>query len=108
VPTTFRRTISTVLFVYFFIFSPVAPFSTAANPARAINKPFRPPQTANAPHRQGELLLRFRTGVSKTDKDAILAMHGVLKRKDLRGDQVLKNWNCRWAATLARRLCKCY
>ncbi|HEX7333779.1 MAG TPA: hypothetical protein VF290_19915 [Pyrinomonadaceae bacterium] len=37
-------------------------------------------------YREAELLVRFRAGVSRRDRDAIIAKHGVQKKKDLRGE----------------------
>ncbi|HVI70542.1 MAG TPA: S8 family serine peptidase, partial [Pyrinomonadaceae bacterium] len=42
-------------------------------------------QERNNPEREGELLVRFRGGVSQRDKDIILATLGVNKVKELRG-----------------------
>src|SRR5437660_8673631 len=44
------------------------------------------PQTTPAPgHRKGEVLVRFRTGVSENDKDVVAATHKAL-RKQLCGE----------------------
>jgi hypothetical protein len=40
-------------------------------------------QQAPAPHREGELLIRFRNGVSDRDKAALIAEHGARIKKDL-------------------------
>jgi subtilisin family serine protease len=37
-------------------------------------------------YREGELLVRFRAGVSKRDQEAIIARHGAQKKNDLRGE----------------------
>jgi len=42
-------------------------------------------QQQNIPEREGELLVRFRGGVSQRDKNIILATLGVNKVKELRG-----------------------
>ena len=44
-------------------------------------------------YRAGELLVRFRTGVSKHDKEAIIARHGVQMKKVLRGDSGFEKLN---------------
>src|SRR5829696_2171332 len=36
-------------------------------------------------HREGELLVRFRAGVSQRDQEAIIARHGAQKKNELRG-----------------------
>ncbi|HKV35652.1 MAG TPA: S8 family serine peptidase [Pyrinomonadaceae bacterium] len=41
---------------------------------------------ANAAHRAGELLVRFRPGVSNRDKETIRATYGARMKKDLRGE----------------------
>src|SRR5918995_917959 len=43
-------------------------------------------QQQPAQYREGELLVRFRPGVSKRDQDAIIARHGAQKKNDLRGE----------------------
>ena len=49
-----------------------------------------PPQTTPAPgYRKGEVLVRFRTGVSENDKDVVAATHRAL-RKQLRGDSAIE------------------
>jgi len=39
-----------------------------------------------APHREGELLVRFRSGVSQRDKDTIIAAQNARRKKQLQGD----------------------
>src|SRR5207244_3120275 len=48
------------------------------------------PQATPAPgHRKGEVLVRFRTGVSENDKDVVAATHKAL-RKQLRGESAIE------------------
>jgi RHS repeat-associated protein len=63
------------------------PFSTAAivnagkQPAIAATT-----QVRTTAHRDGELLVRFRTGTSQQSKDTVLATHGGRRKKQLRGE----------------------
>jgi subtilisin family serine protease len=50
-----------------------------------MSKPSRVQQPAPQ-YREGELLVRFRAGVSKRDQEAIIARHGAQKKNDLRGE----------------------
>ena len=43
-------------------------------------------EQAPARYREGEILIRFREGVSEKDKETIMATHGGRKKKQLRGD----------------------
>src|ERR1051325_4775365 len=43
-------------------------------------------QQSSPPSHEGELLVRFRPGVSQHDKDTIFATHGVRRKKQLDGD----------------------
>jgi subtilisin family serine protease len=43
-------------------------------------------QEAVARYREGEILVRFRDGVSQRDKETILATHGVRRKQQLEGD----------------------
>ncbi len=47
---------------------------------------------AAVPHRDGEVLVRFRAGVPQHDKDVISATQGVRKIKKLRGDSSVDKW----------------
>jgi subtilisin family serine protease len=61
------------------------PFTTTVR-ANLLVKPLSLlPEPQNIPEREGELLVRFRGGVSQRDKDTILATLGVNKVKELRG-----------------------
>lgn len=82
-----RRVLTTVVLVYLLVVSSFTPFASAARSTRVI-KPIKQSAQAdaNAPHRQGELLVRFRGGVSSRDKETILAANGARKKKDLQGE----------------------
>jgi len=82
---SFLHTVTAVLLTYLFATSLFSPFATAARSAHTI-KPTRSSQEANAPYREGELLVRFRAGVSKRDQETIVAAHGARKKKELHGE----------------------
>src|ERR1044071_8185833 len=75
-----RPRLTALLLSYLFVASSLVPF---ASPPR-VTKPSRAVQ--NAAHREGELLVRFRPGVSPHDKDTIIATHGARRKKQLEGD----------------------
>jgi len=55
--------------------------------ARTLSKPAVSTQEqSQAPYRDGEILVRFRDGVSARDKETILATHGVRRKQQLEGD----------------------
>ena len=83
---TSRRTLTTLLLVYLLVLSLFSPLALSARSARS-SKAVKPPAQGdpNAPRREGELLVRFHPGLSKTDKDTILATQGARKKKDLEG-----------------------
>ena len=72
------------LLCYLFVISMWVPLATAerrwtnVKPITSIQDP--------APYRDGELLVRFRPGVSQQGKDAILISHGARKKQQLRGE----------------------
>ena len=81
-----RRTLATILVSYLFVTSNLVPFATDARAKRVI-KPAQSTQgLQNAPYREGELLVRFRPGVSQHDKDLIVATQGARKEKQLKDD----------------------
>lgn len=78
-----HRSVVSLLVSYLLVVALCVPFATHAR-SRAPKK-VSTPQTI-APHREGELLVRFREGVSRQTKDLIIATHGVKSKKQLRGD----------------------
>ena len=73
-----------VFLIYLFLISSFSPWVTNAT---------HPPPTKTTPRtmesaaeREGELLVRFRPGLSQRDKETIIATHGARKKKDLEGD----------------------
>ena len=78
-----RRVIVAAFLIFLLAILTCVPFTGSAHiPASNPNRMQQPaPQ-----HRDGELLVRFRAGVSRRDQDAIMARHGAQKKHDLRGE----------------------
>lgn len=83
-PTRVRANIAALLAVSF-ISSLCLPYSTAAR-SSVIPVATKMQQQSVAKYQNGELLVRFRTAVSKRDRDLIIASHGARKKKDLAGE----------------------
>src|ERR1041385_8271967 len=78
-----RPRLTAILLSYLFVTSSLVPF---ARPSQVI-KPAKSSRAAqNAAYREGELLVRFRPGVSAHDKDTIVATEGGGRKKQLDGD----------------------
>ncbi len=61
------------------------PFAVSANSSPKVS--IRPAQEqSQAPYRDGEILVRFRDGISPREKETILATHGVRRKQQLDGD----------------------
>src|SRR5687768_4453998 len=60
------------------------PFAVSAK--SAPKHLIKSPQEQAPPYRDGEILVRFRDGVSPKDKETILATHGVRRKQQLDGD----------------------
>ena len=90
-PSHINTTVSLFL-SYLLVLLLCTPFSTVASAASAsLNKPAQPRQEqAEVPHRDGELLVRFRGDLSQREKETILATHGARTRKKLRGGSGLE------------------
>ena len=87
---TLHRTLLAALLSWLFVVSAVSPFAVMATPARTIRSVrSTPPQTV-APYRDGELLVRFRGGISNRDKETIIATHGARKKADLTGESEIE------------------
>jgi RHS repeat-associated protein len=80
-----RQAFTAVLLIYVFVISSISPLAIPATNVARVKSLRSTQESSNAPYRQGELLVRFRTGVSNDDKETILATHGARKKKDLRG-----------------------
>lgn len=83
--STFQRVL-TVLVTYLFIISSFAPFATRATPVHKVKRTGTKQAHLSAPHREGELLVRFRAGISQHDKETIIATHGARIKRDLAGE----------------------
>jgi len=66
------------------IITTCVPFSRAARSSFKVKGPSR--MQSAAPHREAELLVRFRAGVSQRDKETIISTHGGRKKEDLSGE----------------------
>jgi RHS repeat-associated protein len=75
-----------VLLTYLFVISSFAPFATQATPVHKVKPNGSKQEQLSAPSREGELLVRFRAGVSKRDKETIIATHGARKKKEITGE----------------------
>src|SRR6185295_12889447 len=85
------RAITPTLLCCFLIVWSCTPFTSAARTEPRA----RPLVTTNqeqalAPHQEGELLVRFRTGVPQQVKDTILAVHGARRKKYLKGESEIE------------------
>ena len=74
-----RTTLVSVFVAYLLVVTLCAPFSTQAKSlsSRKVNSP---QQEQVTPHREGELLVRFRAGVSRQSKDLVIATQGAKKK----------------------------
>src|SRR5215203_4692117 len=90
-----RHTPSLVLLLsYVMVLSLFVPFAITGESASAINAPHSIGQEP-APHREGELLVRFRAGVSQRDKDTIIAAQNARRKKQLQGDSGIEKLELR-------------
>ncbi len=75
------------LLAYLLVILPYTPFTSTPARASLSVKPVRFLQEQlDLPHRDAELLVRFRGGVSPRDKEIVAASYGVRKIKKLRGE----------------------
>lgn len=82
-----RRTVAISLSLsYLLVILICTPFATATRSIPVTKSAGLLQVQEEAPHREGELLVRFRGGISQRDKETILATHGVKKIKQLRGE----------------------
>lgn len=73
-----------LLLAYLLFILPFTPFAVSARPR---SKPAASTQQKSpARYRDGELLVRFRDGVSRQDKETIIAAHGARRMQQLEGD----------------------
>lgn len=62
------------------------PFTTTTGRSRWSIKVVNRQDQVSAPHRDAELLVRFRAGLSQREKETVAPRYGVRKIKKLRGD----------------------
>ena len=62
------------------------PFSVSGSSSLLVGRMIPVQQQALARYREGEILVRFRDGVSQRDKESIIATYGVRTRKPLQGE----------------------
>ncbi len=82
-----RRTVTVASFLsYLLVMLLCAPFAPAVSSSSAKSVSASTQEQPAAPHRSGEVLVRFRGGVSQQDKDMVLATQGARRKKQLRGE----------------------
>ena len=80
---TIRSHVALVL-VYLLLVLPFTPFTVSARtPSKSVAST---QEKSPARYRDGELLVRFRDGISKRDKETIMAAHGARQKQKLEGD----------------------
>jgi len=80
-----RRAMVASFLTYLLVVLTCVPFTGSA--LSSFSRTVSRMQQQSAPqYREGELLVRFRPGVSQRDQEAIIAKHGAQKQKDLRGE----------------------
>jgi RHS repeat-associated protein len=80
-----RTTIAISLFLsYLLIVLLCTPVAVSSHGTFAVKPPTQ--NQVAARYRDGEILVRFRGGVSEKEKETIIATHGAQKKKQLRGD----------------------
>ena len=66
------------------------PFTRATKASFSRSKVFRQAQQQQVPYRDGELIVKFRAGVSPQVRDTIIATHGATRKKRLQGESALE------------------
>src|SRR5690349_10450655 len=83
--TRSRISVPVSLFLsYLLIITLCVPFRAVS--AKSLSKAAAAQEKLPARYRDGEILVRFRDGVSSKDKETILAAHGVRRKQKLEGD----------------------
>ena len=77
------RVVVAALLTYLLVILACVPFTSSAHVYTSKSSRMQQPSPQ---HRDGELLVRFRAGVSKHDQEAIIARHGAQKKNELRGE----------------------
>src|ERR1044071_9049709 len=82
-----QRHVTGVLFLsYLLVSSTWAPFAAAERPQFGPTAASKLQERTTAPYREGELLVRFRPGVSQLVKDLIISTQGARRKKELKGE----------------------
>ena len=86
-----RSTMAACLFLsYLLIVLTCTPFAASARSSSPPKSVRSTQEQAPARFREGELLVRFRNGVSEKEKETIMAAHGGRKKKQLKGNSGLE------------------
>ena len=90
-----RTTVSLCL-SYLLVLLLCSPFAAAGRFSFTAPRSGSTQDQAPARYRDGEILIRFRTGVSEKDKETIMATHGGRKKKQLKGDSGFEKLELGW------------
>jgi YD repeat-containing protein len=85
-PSKPSRTTVSLFLSYLLVVLLCTPFTTTAKSTAPAKRSRSTQAQPAAPHRDGEILVRFRSGVSQRDQETIMVTQGVQKRKQLQGD----------------------
>jgi phage tail protein X len=75
----------------FLILLTCTPFAVAT-PSTPLRRTAGAQHQSTGPHREGELLVRFRAGVPQLVKDTLMANHGLSKKGQLRGESTIEKF----------------
>lgn len=84
------RPITSAVLCYLLVFLTCIPLTSAARRESKPETVSSANQQLLAPHRDGELLVRFRNGVPEQAKETILASHGARRKKYLSGESEIE------------------
>ena len=86
-----RSAVTVSLFLsYFLVILLCTPFAAAGHSSSPNKSRNLTQEQPPARYRDGEVLIRFRTGVSEKDKETVVATHGARRQKQLKGDSGLE------------------
>lgn len=81
------RTVTVSLFLsYLLVVLLCTPFAVSGRSTSSIKRTSPIQLQTPARYREGEILVRFRDGVSQRDKETIFATHGARRKKQLTGE----------------------
>ena len=84
-----------------------APFSVSGAYSLPNKRVRSTQEKALVRYREGEILVRFRSGVSEKDKETIMATHGAQKKKQLKGTPASRSSNWPRVAMQKQWYCNC-